>query len=36
MRQLDLMHEATAHTADSASFVIEIGGDEHGDDHEKG
>ena len=36
MRQLDLMHEATAHTADSASFVIEIGGDEHGDEHEKG
>jgi hypothetical protein len=29
MRQLDLMHEATAHTADSSSFVIEVGGDEH-------
>jgi gas vesicle protein GvpG len=30
MRQLDLLHEATAHTADSSSFVIEIGGDEGG------
>jgi|SRR5687767_3210449 len=32
MRQLDLMHEATAHatahTAESSSFVIEVGGDE--------
>ena len=30
MRQLDLLHEATAHTADSSSFVIEVGGDEGG------
>jgi hypothetical protein len=29
-RQLDLLHEATAHTADSSSFVIEVGGDEGG------
>ena len=31
-RQLDLLHEATAqgHTADSSSFVIEVGGDEPG------
>src|SRR4026209_80007 len=29
MRQRDLMHEATAPTADSSSFVIEVGGDEH-------
>ena len=29
MRQLDLMHEATAHTAESSSFVIEVGGDDH-------
>ena len=30
MRQLDLLHEATetGHTADSSSFVIEVGGDE--------
>jgi len=28
LRQLDLLHEATAHTADSSSFVIEVGGDE--------
>ena len=32
MRQLDLLHEATsqatAHTAESSSFVIEVGGDE--------
>src|SRR5215212_1828913 len=28
MRQLDLMHQAV-HTADSSSFVIEVGGDEH-------
>ena len=27
-RQLGLMHEAV-HTADSSSFVIEMGGDEH-------
>jgi hypothetical protein len=36
MRQLDLMHEATAHTAESSSFVIEVGGDEHGEFHDKG
>jgi hypothetical protein len=30
MRQLDLLHEATAHTADSSSFVIEMGGDDQG------
>lgn len=30
LRQLDLLHEATAHTADSSSFVIEVGGDEGG------
>jgi hypothetical protein len=32
MRQLDLLHEATAagHTAESSSFVIEVGGDEGG------
>lgn len=30
MRQLDMLHEATAHTADSSSFVIEVGGDEGG------
>lgn len=29
-RQLDLMHQATAHTADSSSFVIEVGGDDQG------
>lgn len=29
-RQLDLLHEATAHTAESSSFVIEVGGDEPG------
>jgi hypothetical protein len=29
MRQLDLMHEVV-HTKDSSSFVIEVGGDEHG------
>ena len=31
-RQLDLLHEATAQgaTADSSSFVIEVGGDEPG------
>ena len=29
MRQLDLMHEVV-HTADSSSFVIEVGGDEQG------
>jgi hypothetical protein len=28
LRQLDLLHEATAHTAESSSFVIEVGGDE--------
>ena len=28
MRQLDLLHEATGHTAESSSFVIEVGGDE--------
>lgn len=32
LRQLDLLHEATsqmaAHTADTSSFVIEVGGDE--------
>ncbi|HEY0365217.1 MAG TPA: gas vesicle protein GvpG [Pyrinomonadaceae bacterium] len=28
MRQFDLMHEVTAHTAESSSFVIEVGGDE--------
>ncbi len=28
MRQLDLLHEA--HTAESSSFVIEVGGDDHG------
>jgi len=36
MRQLDLMHEATAHTAESSSFVIEVGGDDHGDFRDKG
>jgi hypothetical protein len=32
LRQLDLLHQATApgHTADSSSFVIEVGGDEGG------
>lgn len=30
-RQLDLMHEVV-HTADSSSFVIEVGGDEGGFD----
>lgn len=30
LRQLDLLHEATAHTAESSSFVIEVGGDEPG------
>jgi hypothetical protein len=29
-RQLDLLHEATAHTAESSSFVIEVGGDDPG------
>ena len=29
MRQLDLLHQATAHTAESSSFVIEVGGDDH-------
>jgi len=29
MRQFDLMHEVV-HTADSSSFVIEVGGDEQG------
>jgi hypothetical protein len=29
-RQLDLLHEATGHTAESSSFVIEVGGDEGG------
>lgn len=39
MRQLDLLHEATAHSADSSSFVIEVGGDDEGgfgDSREKG
>ena len=36
MRQFDLMHEATAHTAESSSFVIEVGGDDQGDFHDKG
>src|SRR5690349_1498007 len=31
MPQLDLMHQATAHTSESSSFVIEVGGDEHGE-----
>jgi hypothetical protein len=30
LRQLDLLHEATAHTAESSSFVIEVGGDDPG------
>jgi hypothetical protein len=30
MRQLDLMHQVV-HTADSSSFVIEVGGDEQGE-----
>ena len=29
-RQLDLLYEATAHTAETSSFVIEVGGDEGG------
>ena len=29
-RQLDLMHEVV-HTKDTSSFVIEVGGDEHGE-----
>ena len=28
LRQLDLLHEVTGHTAESSSFVIEVGGDE--------
>ena len=28
MRQLDMLHEATGHTAESSSFVIEVGGDD--------
>lgn len=28
MRQLDMLHEVTGHTAESSSFVIEVGGDE--------
>ena len=38
MRQLDLLHEATAagHTAESSSFVIEVGGDEGGFDDSRG
>jgi hypothetical protein len=36
MRQLDLMHEVTAHTAESSSFVIEVGGDDHSDFRDKG
>ena len=30
MRQLDMLHEATGHTAETSSFVIEVGGDEGG------
>ena len=30
LRQLDLLHEVTGHTAESSSFVIEVGGDEGG------
>jgi len=28
LRQLDMLHEVTGHTAESSSFVIEVGGDE--------
>ncbi|HXQ69481.1 MAG TPA: gas vesicle protein GvpG [Pyrinomonadaceae bacterium] len=28
IRQLDMLHEVTGHTAESSSFVIEVGGDE--------
>lgn len=34
-RQLDLMHEVV-HTAESSSFVIEVGGDEVGERDERG
>jgi len=30
------MHEATAHTAESSSFVIEVGGDDQGEFRDKG
>ena len=33
MRQLDLMHQVV-HTADSSSFVIEVGGDDQGEPRE--